>query len=79
MGGNRIGAFGRRGIKAEFLPVTNGLVALLSGDVDVTGINSVNGQLPLMRKQDFQFVADLSIDENAPHAGGVGAPDDGDG
>jgi ABC-type nitrate/sulfonate/bicarbonate transport system substrate-binding protein len=52
----RFGLFARHGIKAEFVPATNALLPLLSGDIDITTVGALNGLLPIARKQDFQFI-----------------------
>jgi ABC-type nitrate/sulfonate/bicarbonate transport system substrate-binding protein len=54
---DRIGAFGRHGIKAEFVTATNGILPMMAGDVEITTVGSANGLVPLARKQDFQFIA----------------------
>jgi len=53
----RTGVFAKHGIKAEFISVTNSILPLLSGDADMTTVGSLNGIVPIARKQDFQFVA----------------------
>lgn len=54
---DRFGMFAKQGIKAEFAASSNSMLPLLSGDVDITTVGSLNGLLPINKKQDFQFIA----------------------
>lgn len=54
---DRFGMFAKQGLKAEFTSAANAMLPLLAGDIDVTTVGSLNGLLPIGKKQDFQFIA----------------------
>ena len=53
----RFGMFKKHGIDAEFVLAANAMLPLLAGEIDITTVGSLNGLLPINRKQDFQFIA----------------------
>ena len=53
----QFGMFKKNGLNAEFTLAANAMLPLLAGEIDITTVGSLNGLLPINRKQDFQFIA----------------------